>query len=91
MAHHKPSLQQYTDWAGKPLLHAAAVPTGVRSHRVITVAPLELVIVTVTDSYAPDEVTGYRTAGDALTAAEQLMARPDARGAFREWNVNRTQ
>jgi len=87
MTHGRLHLDQLTPWAGPPLLRATAVRTGIRTDRTITVAPLQLVVMTVTDAYDLDEVTAYRTAEEAIEAAQAAMARPDSRGILREWRT----
>jgi hypothetical protein len=87
MTHGRLHLDQLTAWAGDPLLRATAVLTGIRTNRTITVAPLQLVVMTVTDAYDLPEVTAYHTAEEAMAAAEAAMARPDSRGIIREWRT----
>jgi hypothetical protein len=85
MTHSRLHLDQITAWAEEPILRARAVPTGLHSTRIITVAPLSLVVMTVVDSYAPMATTAYRTADEAAAAAERVMAEPDSRGVLRDW------
>jgi hypothetical protein len=89
MTHGRLHLDQVAHWADEPLLRAQAVPTGVHSHRALTVAELRLVVVRVTDTYDPQLLTAYRSADDAIAAAERIMALPDSRGIVREWTVKR--
>jgi hypothetical protein len=87
MTHGRLHLDQLTAWAGDPILRLTAVRTGIRTDRSITVAPLQLVVMTVTDAYEVDEVTAYRTADEAIEAAQAALARPDSRGIVREWRT----
>jgi hypothetical protein len=87
MTHGRLHLDQFTAWAGEPVLRARAVPTGVHSARIITVAPLNLIVMTVVDSYEPMVTTAYRTPEEAVAAAERDMAEPDSRGILRDWQI----
>jgi len=86
MTHGRLHLDQIAPWAGPPILRATAVRTGLHTHRAVIVAPLQLVIMTVADSYEPDRLTAYRTAEDAMAAAERIMGAPDSRGLVRKWH-----
>lgn len=87
MTHGRLHLDQVTAWAGDPIIRFTAVPTGFRTGRAITVAPLQLVVMTVTDAYQADRVTAYRTAEEAIAAANLVKAEPDSRGIMREWRT----
>jgi hypothetical protein len=87
MTHGRLHLDQVTSWSGPPLLRAVAVSTGTRTHRSITVAPLHLVVMTVTDAYEPNALTAFRGSEEALAAAERIMAAPDSRGIIRDWRL----
>jgi hypothetical protein len=87
MTHGRLHLDQFAHWAADPILRAQAVPTGMHSTRIITVAPLSLVIMTVVDSHEPMWTTAYRTTDEAAAAAEQAMAVPDSRGILRDWTT----
>lgn len=83
----RPYLDQYTNWAREPILRATAVPTGVHTHRSIAVAELHLVVVTLNDSYEPQQISACPTVEEGIAAAERLMAAPDSRGIMREWRL----
>lgn len=90
MTHGRLHLDQVAHWAADPLLRAQAVSTGMHSTRIITVAPLHLVVMTIVDSHEPMRTTVYRTADEAVAAAEQVMAVPDSRGILRDWTTGDT-
>jgi hypothetical protein len=87
MTHGRLHLDQLIAWTGAPILRARAVPTGMHSSRIVTVKPLNLVVMTVVDSYEPQRTTAYRTADEAVNAAQRVMVEPDSRGTIREWVI----
>lgn len=85
---HRPHLDTLMPWADEPVSRWRAVETGKFTNRGVSVARLELWIVTTTDAYDSTRFDSYPDVGEAMRDAREVMTEPDSRGQFRKWEVD---